>query len=577
MKKLYVKKGMTKKLKLNRSSPVKVKPSKSSGGFQAKLKEHMTSRAKEATRKVSKSLIRTIDPYQEEELHSSIESVRLNKKGADHVKKVYKQTKDISHSVKRLHAKVKLVKSKGRNRPLLGYKKIKGAVAPQSFRNFGNGSKIKTLTSRFVPKNRFTSLSSVKTGVKKGITSPVAVVRAAAQQLTKKLAAAAAANPKVWIIGAIVGVIFFLLMSVTNSLGGAASSAGSFFMTDGDNAVQYKDTVNEQNNAFLQEIEDLSHSSGYDDIRVEYMNEDGSLQVNWVEILALVAVHFEQDLTFTESQRSYISYLFEEFTEIDPTTETYYVEVCESFTDSETGESYTSCHNESRRRLIIKVYTYDMEEVFNKISFNEEQKEWARRLVTSGAIEEQFPELGGGEAYEPTSGSLTPEERAALLNNLGGDIGLARESLIEEALTLVGRVPYFWGGKSPSGWNDLWNTSVKVTAPGSDTTGTYQPYGLDCSGFIDWAFKTAGLGNVFSAGGTSYQWSKTSAISADELIPGDLVFKNKPGQGGVNHVGIFIGRDESGGPIYVHCEGGNGVVVNGYKGFKYPRRPLLFQ
>lgn len=577
MKKLYVKKGMTKKLKLNRTSPFKAKPSKPSGGFRAKIKERITSRAKEATRKVSKSLIRTMDPYQEEELHSGIESVRLNKKGADHIKKVYKQTKDISNSVKHLNAKVKLIKSNGRSRSLLGYKKIKGAGSLQSSQNFGNVSKIKTLTSRFVPKSRFTSLSSIKTGVKKGITSPVAVIRAAAQQLTKKLAAAAAANPKVWIIGAIVGVIFFLLMSVTNSLGGAASSAGSFFMTDGDNAVQYKDTVNEQNNAFLQEIEDLSYSSGYDDIRVEYMNEDGSLQVNWVEILALVAVHFEQDLTFTESQRSYISYLFEEFTEIDTATETYYVEVCESFTDSETGESYTSCHNEIRRRLIIKVYTYDMEEVFNKISFNEEQKEWARRLVTSGAIEEQFPELGGGGAYEPTSGSLTPEERAALLNNLGGDIGLARESLIEEALTLVGRVPYFWGGKSPSGWNDLWNTSVKVTAPGSDTTGTYQPYGLDCSGFIDWAFKTAGLGNVFSAGGTSYQWSKTSAISADELIPGDLVFKNKPGQGGVNHVGIFIGRDESGGPIYVHCEGGNGVVVNGYKGFKYPRRPLLFQ
>ena len=83
---------------------------------------------------------------------------------------------------------------------------------------------------------------------------------------------------------------------------------------------------------------------------------------------------------------------------------------------------------------------------------------------------------------------------------------------------------------------------------------------MDCGGFIDWAFKTAGLGNSFSAGGTSYQWSKTYAIKESELIPGDLVFKNIPGQGGVNHIGIFIGRDSKGKPIYVHCQGGTGSL-----------------
>ena len=38
------------------------------------------------------------------------------------------------------------------------------------------------------------------------------------------------------------------------------------------------------------------------------------------------------------------------------------------------------------------------------------------------------------------------------------------------------------------GWNDTWGTLRQVTAAGSSTTGTYRPYGLDCS-------DTAGYGN----------------------------------------------------------------------------------
>lgn len=577
MKNLYVRKGLKKNLKLNRTYPVKVNPSEQVGGIQARIKRNISKRLKETPKKVSKSLIRTIDPYSEEEIDSGIESVLQTKKGVDNTKKGYQRAKELSQSVKRLNTKVKAIKSGGgRSRPLRAYRKIKGAGATQSSGTQGTATKIKTLSSRFVPKNKYSFLPSTKSSMKTGLHSPIAAVRATVQKLTNKLTVAAASNPKVWIIGAIVGALFFLLMAVTNSLGGSATSAGSFFMTDNENAALYKDKVDELNEEFQRQIESYSNNSSYDDVNIEYMNDEGTLQINWVEIFALVAVNFEQDLTFTQDQESYMNYLFNEFSDIRNSTETYYETVCSSVTDPKTGKTTTECRDERRTRLIVKVYTYDMEEVFTKIGFTEDQQEWARRLVTSGAIEEQFPELGGSSGPE-LPGSLTPEERAELIENLGGDIDAARAVLIETALTLVGEVPYFWGGKSPAGWNDLWNTPVKVTAPGSDTTGTYQPFGMDCSGFVDWAFKTAGLGNVFSAGGTSYQWTKTFSISWDELIPGDLVFKNKPGQGGVNHIGIYIGRDEGGNPIYVHCAGSSGVVVNGYKGFKYPRRPLLFQ
>ncbi|OME46844.1 hypothetical protein BSK59_28790 [Paenibacillus odorifer] len=90
--------------------------------------------------------------------------------------------------------------------------------------------------------------------------------------------------------------------------------------------------------------------------------------------------------------------------------------------------------------------------------------------------------------------------------------------------------------------------------PGSEKTGTLQPYGLDCCGFVDWAFKSAGLGNMFSTGGTSsYQWGKTYSTTMDELLSGDLIFKSPPGQGGINHIGMFLGRYSKGSPIYDHC------------------------
>lgn len=66
-----------------------------------------------------------------------------------------------------------------------------------------------------------------------------------------------------------------------------------------------------------------------------------------------------------------------------------------------------------------------------------------------------------------------------------------RKELMRCALSLVGRVPYFWGGKSAPGWNSEWNTPKLVTSAGSSSTGTIRPYGLDCSGFTEWVYQTA--------------------------------------------------------------------------------------
>lgn len=54
---------------------------------------------------------------------------------------------------------------------------------------------------------------------------------------------------------------------------------------------------------------------------------------------------------------------------------------------------------------------------------------------------------------------------------------------------------YFWGGKSlVLGWDSRWGTPTTVTAPGSGSTGKVLPFGLDCSGFVDWTFYNATSG-----------------------------------------------------------------------------------
>ena len=160
-----------------------------------------------------------------------------------------------------------------------------------------------------------------------------------------------------------------------------------------------------------------------------------------------------------------------------------------------------------------------------------------------------------------SDGSVPPISDAELnlfLSRL--DCSGKRKELMRCALSLVGRVPYFWGGKSAPGWNSDWNTPRLVTAAGSSSTGTIRPYGLDCSGFTEWVYQTA-LG-VTLYDGSWNQWDATHAITEEELLPGDLGFMAVPGTVPVNHVLLYAGKDDAGNKLWVHCSSGTGVVLN---------------
>ena len=134
---------------------------------------------------------------------------------------------------------------------------------------------------------------------------------------------------------------------------------------------------------------------------------------------------------------------------------------------------------------------------------------------------------------------------------------------------------YFWGGKSlVLGWDSRWGELRQVTAAGSSTTGTYRPYGLDCSGLVDWAFYNATGGSyiIGHGGGATMQHSYCTDISWSDAQPGDLVFYPDN-----SHVGIVCGRDENGNLLVIHCaSGANNVVITGTSGFISVARPDYF-
>ena len=121
--------------------------------------------------------------------------------------------------------------------------------------------------------------------------------------------------------------------------------------------------------------------------------------------------------------------------------------------------------------------------------------------------------------------TVNTAEIEELLANLPPDLPAERRAIVTKACELVGKVNYFWGGKSSAiGWDNRWGKSMKVTAPGSRTTGTVRPFGLDCSGFVDWVFNNA-CGYILGQGGGAHaQHNNCTDITFTEVLPGDLLF-----------------------------------------------------
>lgn len=170
-----------------------------------------------------------------------------------------------------------------------------------------------------------------------------------------------------------------------------------------------------------------------------------------------------------------------------------------------------------------------------------------------------------------------------------------RRQVVLMAVSIVGKVPYFWGGKWPHvGWCPQWGLPRRVTSGNSPTTGTIRPFGTDCSGYTQWVFINAlaamGVENPKFPNGTANQWPNSSpllnGLSVEKWIKrgmkdgvppqvGDIGFRFSP-RDKVNHVGIVVGWDEEGNILIAHNAGGTKITTCAEADLHYLRRPFAY-
>lgn len=369
----------------------------------------------------------------------------------------------------------------------------------------------------------------------------------------------AAARAAVGLLGGAGALIALILV-----IGGAAAVIGTpfgvFWSGNDSDAQSVPQAVALINGEFAAEIGRIQTENPTDSVVIHREPDGGSdLTIrNWTDIIAVFAVKTagaDADatdvVTIDEERIDLIRQVFR-----DMNTISYYVQSIEHEDSTETILHIT----------ITSKKATDMPDFYH---FSKSQCE-ALTEVLKPEYAQMLAELVGTYGGEV---SLDETQIRAMLAAMPKDISERRRAVVEKAYSLLGKVNYFWGGKSSAiGWDSRWGTPTRVTAPGSRSTGTVRPYGLDCSGFVDWVFNNS-LGYVIGhGGGAASQHGYCKPISWSEALPGDLVFY--PGD---SHVGIFVGKDESGNPLIIHCASSqNNVVLTGLQGFTSIGRPDCF-
>ena len=354
--------------------------------------------------------------------------------------------------------------------------------------------------------------------------------------------------------GTVVLVLFLTVILVAAIV---ASPFGILFSNESREAgvVPISAAVAQINYDFNAELEALQTAEDYDSISVTGQSAD------WVEVLEVFAVKVAgadadaADVATMDADR--IARLKAVFW--DMTTITHHIEVIHHPGGGEDDDGWTE------RNLYITISAKTAEEMKTAYRFNRNQIAALEELLEQRDLLLELIE----DVYSVSG------DTAALLRSLPEDLSPEREAVVRTACSLVGKVNYFWGGKSlVIGWDTRWGELRQVTAAGSSTTGTYRPYGVDCSGFVDWVFYNATNGSyiIGHGGGAMSQHSYCTPISWDDALPGDLVFYPDD-----SHVGIVGGRDASGDLLIIHCASGhNNVVITGLAGFTSIGRPVYY-
>ena len=336
-------------------------------------------------------------------------------------------------------------------------------------------------------------------------------------EAAKKAGEFIARHKKVFLIIGGIGLLLVMLLGLLQSCssifgGGVSNIVASSYLSEDSDLLAAEAAYCAMEDELREYLDTYEQTHDYD----EYHFDLDEIKHDSYVLLSILSALHEGQFTIDQVQDD-LQMLFDKqyiLTET-VTTETRYR--TETRTDSE-GNEYEVDVPYTYYICTVELENFDLSHVPVYIMDTETLSMYAVYMSTLGNRSDLFPSSGyvgkyitnPPEDYEIPAEYLSDERFAAL---------------ITEAEKYLG-YPYVWGGSSPS-------TS------------------FDCSGFVSYVLTSSGLCNIGRLGAQGL-YNISARVSDPQ--PGDLVFfVGTYDTAGISHVGFYVGKDEAGNPMFLHC------------------------
>ncbi len=314
-------------------------------------------------------------------------------------------------------------------------------------------------------------------------------------------------------IGLLLVMLLGLLQSCSSIFGGGMSNiVASSYLSEDQDLLAAEAAYCAMEDELREYLDTYEQTHDYD----EYHFDLDEIKHDPYVLLSILSALHEGQFTIEQVQDD-LQMLFDKqyiLTET-VTTETRYR--TETRTDSE-GNEYEVEVPYTWYICTVELENFDLSHVPVYIMDTETLSMYAVYMSTLGNRSDLFPSSGYVDKYIKNP----PEEYEVPAEYLSDERFAA---LISEAEKYLG-YPYIWGGSSPS-------TS------------------FDCSGFVSYVLTNSGLCNTGRLGAQGL-YNISTRVSDPQ--PGDLVFfVGTYDTAGISHVGFYVGQDEAGNPMFLHC------------------------
>lgn len=346
------------------------------------------------------------------------------------------------------------------------------------------------------------------------------------KEAAKAVAAGVTALVKLIVAGGWVSVVVILVILIVAFI--LCSPLGIFYANDTAEGMPMTQAIAQINAEFYEEIQNqidyVAQVSDYDAMQVVYEgveDGDGPMVNNWIDVLGVYAVMMTMDersatdvVTVTPDKVDALRKVFRTMNEVE-----YEVKSETTQTEVVVGEGEDAhVENVEHTMLTLRITLTGLNytEGADRYWFTAEERVLLDELMGPEFVP-LFANLLGTDPYggilpNTILQSLPPNEKGS--------------AIVQAALTKVG-CKYVWGAKGPNQF--------------------------DCSGFVYWCLKEAGVSCANSmcttaAGQAQYCNNRGWVISQSDLQPGDLVFwQNATCTKGdrwneIHHAGIYIGE-----------------------------------